>query len=119
VASSWASSWSMSTVMVPNRPMFSLQAGEMWASRTFVDPAPLGPELGDGQPEIFESDHTPREGPVGTIHCLNAAATGMRLDGAVEAFLTEIPNANTARAYSLALRALVTELGAETLTINV
>jgi hypothetical protein len=56
---------------------------------------------------------------VGTIHCLNAAATGMRLDGAVEAFLTEIPNANTARAYSLALRALVTELGAETLTINV
>ena len=59
------------------------------------------------------------EGPVGTIHCLNAAATGMRLDGAVEAFLTEIPNANTARAYSLALRALVTELGAETLTINV
>ena len=110
----------MSTVMVPNRPMFSLRAGEMWASRTFVDLAPLGPELGDGQPEIFDSDHTPpREGPVGTIHCLNAAATGMRLDGAVEAFLTEIPNANTARAYSLALRALVTELGAETLTINV
>ena len=55
----------------------------------------------------------PREGPVGTIHRLDAAATGMRLDGAVEAFLTEIPNANTARAYSLALRALVTELGAE------
>jgi hypothetical protein len=51
---------------------------------------------------------------VGTIHRLDAAATGMRLDGAVEAFLTEIPNANTARAYSLALRALVTELGAET-----
>src|SRR5674536_297539 len=48
----------MSTVMVPNRPMFSLRAGEMWASRTFVDPAPLGPELGDGQPEVFDSDHT-------------------------------------------------------------
>lgn len=48
-----------------------------------------------------------------TIHRLDAAATGMRLDGAVEAFLTEIPNANTARAYALALRALVTELGAE------
>jgi len=51
---------------------------------------------------------------VATIHRLDAAATGMRLDGAVEAFLTEIPNANTARAYALALRALVTELGAET-----
>ena len=36
----------------------SLRAGEMWASRTFVDPAPLGPELGDGQPEVFDSDHT-------------------------------------------------------------
>ena len=23
-----------------------------------VDPAPLGPELGDGQPEVFDSDHT-------------------------------------------------------------
>jgi integrase/recombinase XerC/integrase/recombinase XerD len=46
------------------------------------------------------------------VHDVGSA--GPTLSGAVDAFLSEVPNANTARAYGIALRALVTELDAST-----
>jgi hypothetical protein len=51
---------------------------------------------------------------VGTIHRLDVVSAGPALASAVDAFLAEVPNANTARSYGTALRALVSELGAST-----
>jgi integrase/recombinase XerC/integrase/recombinase XerD len=48
------------------------------------------------------------------VHRLDALVTGPQLAGAVEAFLAQVPNTHTARAYRVALRALVGELGAAT-----
>jgi hypothetical protein len=48
------------------------------------------------------------------VHRLDAVVTGPQLAGAVEAFLAQVPNTHTARAYRVALRALVGELGAAT-----
>ena len=50
----------------------------------------------------------------GTIHRLDVVSAGPALASAVDAFLAEVPNANTARSYGTALRALVSELGAST-----
>ena len=49
-----------------------------------------------------------------TIHRLDVVSAGLALASAVDAFLAEVPNANTARSYGTALRALVSELGAST-----
>lgn len=51
---------------------------------------------------------------MGTVHHLDVAPAGPELAAAVDAFLAAMPNANTARSYSVALRALVAELGADT-----
>lgn len=51
---------------------------------------------------------------MGTVHHLDVAPAGPELAAAVDAFLAAVPNANTARSYSVALRALVAELGANT-----
>jgi len=51
---------------------------------------------------------------VGTVHHLDAAPAGPDLTAAVDAFLAAVPNTNTTRSYSVALRALVAELGANT-----
>ena len=47
---------------------------------------------------------------MGSVHRLDRAA-GPELHGAVEGFLAQVPVANTARAYTVPLRALVAELG--------
>lgn len=51
---------------------------------------------------------------MGTVHRLDVGPAGPELAGAVNAFLAQVPNANTARSYGVALRALVAELGAAT-----
>ena len=48
---------------------------------------------------------------MGTVHHLDVGPAGPTISGAVDAFLAEVPNANTARAYGIALRALIAELG--------
>ncbi|MER5327211.1 hypothetical protein [Streptosporangium roseum] len=46
-----------------------------------------------------------------TVRRLNASEHAPRRDAAAEAFLAIIANANTARPYTIAVRALVAELG--------
>jgi hypothetical protein len=43
----------MSTVMVPNRPMFSLCAGGHVGEYLLVDPAALATELVDREPQVL------------------------------------------------------------------
>lgn len=51
---------------------------------------------------------------MGAVHRLDAASACPQLAGAVEAFLAQVPNTHTARAYRVALQALVGEFGATT-----
>lgn len=51
---------------------------------------------------------------MGTVHRLDVPSAAPPLADAVEAFLTEVDNRNTARSYGTALRALVAELGTTT-----
>uniref|UniRef100_UPI003F78ED15 hypothetical protein n=1 Tax=Streptosporangium sp. H16 TaxID=3444184 RepID=UPI003F78ED15 len=46
-----------------------------------------------------------------TVHRLNASENVPRLGAASEAFLATLANANTSRAYTIAIRALVDEFG--------
>lgn len=50
---------------------------------------------------------------MGTVHRLDTGPAGPALGDAVAAFLREVANANTARSYAIALRALAAELGAD------
>jgi hypothetical protein len=52
----------MSTVMVPNRPMFSLCAGGHVGEYLLVDPAALATELVDREPQVLRhpGDHRVR-----------------------------------------------------------
>lgn len=54
------------------------------------------------------------EDVVETVHHLEPKQTGPELSRAVDGFLAEVSSHNTARAYAIALRALVAELGAAT-----
>jgi integrase len=49
-----------------------------------------------------------------TVHRIEVASVSTQLGDAVAAFLSEVPNANTARAYGIALHALADALGADT-----
>jgi integrase len=51
---------------------------------------------------------------VGAVHRLGPGPTAVPLAHAVEAFLAQVPNPNSVRAYRIALRALVAELGPDT-----
>lgn len=51
---------------------------------------------------------------MGTVHRLDVGPAVPELAAAVEAFLGEVANRNTARAYGIALRALIAELGETT-----
>ncbi|WP_017975733.1 tyrosine-type recombinase/integrase [Actinopolyspora halophila] len=51
---------------------------------------------------------------MGTVHRLDLQSAAPGLAGAVDAFLAEVVNRNTARAYGIALRALVAEFGEST-----
>ncbi len=48
---------------------------------------------------------------MGTVHRIDVHSTTPALADAVEAFLAEVDNRNTARSYGTALRALAAELG--------